>query len=396
LDELERKTAAIAADDERREPRHHVPGIIEVSSRELVVVFLPQTPDRTAAIRGTGPSPAPYLRDSALIAERLGATCLAVACNTAHHFLAEGLGSPTRIELPLINMIEASAQAVAASGARKVGILASSGTVEAGLYQRALQNVGVDSLTPEGTAGEAAGSSSVRSGREPGIHEGVLDEGAFGELAARLVASLGEQEGLVGQAIFGPAGIKAGFTEGVSRRLMEEAARRLVERGADALLLGCTEIPLVLRGTEMTLAGRSVKLVDPARVVADALPSAPAVPGILGGLGPEATVDMLVKLALPSRLTETLRAIIRASENLLGAARDQDHLKMMVVVSPHPGRAARSLSAAGADFLVVPASDFESVAEARQATSLDVLSGDNLTQLAADVVRRAAGMAAER
>jgi aspartate racemase len=392
----ERSNLSRIADERAQEPRQRVPGIIGVSSRELVVVFLPQTPDRTAAIRGIGPSPAPYLRESALTAERLGATCLAVACNTAHQFLPEALGSPTPIDLRLINMIEESARAVAASGVRQVGILASSGTIEAGLYQRALQEVGVGSLTPQRHAFQGPGSSPMASAHAPRIPDGVLDEGTFDDLVARLVASAGEQEGLIGEAIFGPSGIKAGFTDGVSRQLMEEAARRLVERGADALLLGCTEIPLVLRGSETTLARRSVKLVDPTQVVADALPPPPAVPGILGGLGPEATVDMLVKLMLPPTLTETLRAIIRATEALLGAARDQDHLRMMVVVSPDPGLAARRLAAAGADFLVMPASDVNAAAEARHATSLDVLSGANLTQLAGDAVRYAAGIAAER
>ncbi|MCK7478441.1 MAG: hypothetical protein M0C28_14350 [Candidatus Moduliflexus flocculans] len=48
-------------------------------------------------------------------------------------------------------------------------------------------------------------------------------------------------------AIYGKKGVKAGFTRGPARETVLEVARELVRRGAEAVLAGCTEIPLVLR-----------------------------------------------------------------------------------------------------------------------------------------------------
>ena len=53
------------------------------------------------------------------------------------------------------------------------------------------------------------------------------------------------------RAIFGPRGIKAGFTTGASRSAILRIARRLVDRGAGAVIAGCTEIPLVLRAGDL-------------------------------------------------------------------------------------------------------------------------------------------------
>jgi aspartate racemase len=55
----------------------------------LLVDSRPEIPDRPAGIFGTGPSPAPMMRESARLLEQWGAELLAIPCNTAHAFLEE-------------------------------------------------------------------------------------------------------------------------------------------------------------------------------------------------------------------------------------------------------------------------------------------------------------------
>jgi aspartate racemase len=59
-------------------------------------------------------------------------------------------------------------------------------------------------------------------------------------------------------AIYGKKGIKAGFIGGQAREIVLEIAEGLVRRGAQAILAGCTEVPLVLRASDLP-----VPLVEP-------------------------------------------------------------------------------------------------------------------------------------
>jgi aspartate racemase len=67
------------------------------------------------------------------------------------------------------------------------------------------------------------------------------------------------------EAIFGVQGIKAGFTSGSSKEILVSIAKVLVARGADAVIAGCTEVPLVLK--EMDIP---VPLIEPLRIAAKA------------------------------------------------------------------------------------------------------------------------------
>ena len=93
----------------------------------------PQIPDRTAAILGQGPSPVPALKDSARLLENWGAEVIAIACNTAHYFWNEVQQAVT---VPVLNMIKLVAQSAKKIGQGHYLLLATTGTVQSGLYQR--------------------------------------------------------------------------------------------------------------------------------------------------------------------------------------------------------------------------------------------------------------------
>ena len=171
----------------------------------------PQVPDRNRT---------PELAEAVLaeMAARLktaGAEVLAMPCNTAH---AQAAGIRAA-GLPFIDMIAETTQAVAASGATRVGVLATPGG-EA-LYVAAFQAAGLTPVLLEGPDREA--------------------------FMARIY------------------GVKAGETGEAARSRMKALAAGLVARGADGLVAGCTEVPLLLAQADV-----SVPLTDSAEVLARA------------------------------------------------------------------------------------------------------------------------------
>ena len=90
-------------------------------------------PDRTAAILG-GDAEGCYRRllEGARLLERGGCTVLAIPCNTSHYF-ADRL--QRELSIPLMNMIRLTAAAMKKRGCRRVGLLATDGTVRTGIYQ---------------------------------------------------------------------------------------------------------------------------------------------------------------------------------------------------------------------------------------------------------------------
>jgi aspartate racemase len=67
------------------------------------------------------------------------------------------------------------------------------------------------------------------------------------------------------EAIFGKEGVKAGFTWGKSREAIQEVARALIKKGAEAIIAGCTEVPLVLKAEDI-----EVPLIEPLQILAEA------------------------------------------------------------------------------------------------------------------------------
>lgn len=161
----------------------------------------PKVPDRQAAMRGDDSGVQTALRDMALGLESQGADFLVMPCNTAHAFLRDTL---TAIAIPFVSIIDVTVEAIrdAAPAAAKVGLLATDACIQSGNYQAAAEGAGIEIVVPE--AGEQA-----------------------------------ECMGLI-------AAVKGGDTgEGVKHR-MKALATALTDRGVDALIAGCTEIPLVL------------------------------------------------------------------------------------------------------------------------------------------------------
>lgn len=102
-------------------------------------------PDRTAAIlSGRGEEVYQRLLADAKLLEGAGATLLVLPCNTSHYFADRLQGE---IGIPIVHMIRETVAAIAARGKTTVGILATDGTVQTGIYQTELEKAGLTPVT---------------------------------------------------------------------------------------------------------------------------------------------------------------------------------------------------------------------------------------------------------
>ncbi|MCL1697897.1 MULTISPECIES: amino acid racemase [unclassified Lysinibacillus] len=104
-------------------------------------------PDRTAFILdSTKENPVPVIVADAKKLASVGADIIAIPCNTAHTFYDEIVeGSP----VPVLHMIRETAKRASDLGAKRVGILATTGTLTSGMYQDALEEFGITPVVPD-------------------------------------------------------------------------------------------------------------------------------------------------------------------------------------------------------------------------------------------------------
>jgi aspartate racemase len=159
----------------------------------------PRVPDRTAARLGGGVDPLPALLRGIRGLEAAGCGAIAIPCNTAHGWF-EAMQAATR--LPILHIVDAAAEDLARQGIAggTIGVMGTAGTLAMRLYQDRLAARGYDCLVP--TEAEMA----------------ALVTPAIAEVKANRLAA--------------------------AHAPLAEAAARLMARGARAVVLGCTEIPL--------------------------------------------------------------------------------------------------------------------------------------------------------
>jgi aspartate racemase len=186
----------------------------------LIIDNDPSIPDRSLALVGSGASPVPHLVAAARRLETAGVDLLVMPCNTAHAFFEE---IQAAVQVPLVSWIDEVANALLRLVPRRtrVGILATTGTIAADLYQEALRSRG---LTP-------------------------------------VIPSLDEQATLM-ESIYGPNGIKRGF---LTQPGLLPILEGLVGQGAPAIVVACTD----LSALQLDDVANEVIVVDAAALVAE-------------------------------------------------------------------------------------------------------------------------------
>ncbi len=129
----------------------------------LIVHQNPQVPSRIAAlIEGTGDDPGPTLARMARELEHAGAKALAMPCNTAHHY-AKQVAAAT--DLPFLNMLDLTALALARTGARNIGMLASPATRLAGVFDKVFACHGLRPVWADDESGIFTIIKAVKAGQ---------------------------------------------------------------------------------------------------------------------------------------------------------------------------------------------------------------------------------------
>lgn len=193
----------------------------------MLVDHNPSVPIRQDHILGAGEDPGPAIAAMAKRLEQAGADFLVMPCNTAQAYEQKILDA---VSIPLISIIDESVAAIAdaAPKAKAVGVLATIGCLQANMYQHAMA-------------------------------------------AKNLLPVLPDREELE-QLMTLVFGVKAGAIDNSVKQSMRELADALVARGAEAIIAGCTEIPLVLDDSMLevplisstdVLALRTVQLAKP-------------------------------------------------------------------------------------------------------------------------------------
>ena len=163
----------------------------------VLVDINPRVPDH-----GLDPGAAgPVLAAMAAGLREAGAQVLAIACNTAHAYADEVRASG----LPLVDMPHAAGLAARTAGVTRVGVLGAAGAL--GLYRQRLSHLDLE------------------------------------------MVSLGDHEQIEFMALL--YRIKSGDLGSASRETMAGLAHRLVALGAEAVIAGCTEVPLVLNQDDL-------------------------------------------------------------------------------------------------------------------------------------------------
>ncbi len=176
-----------------------VPAQDDADHVPLIVHQNPQVPSHIAAlIDGTGDDPGPVLAQMARDLEGAGATALAMPCNTAHHYAPAVVGASA---LPFLNMLDLTAAALQAKGARRVGMLASPATRLTGVFEVPFAAHGLEAVT-------------------------LKDDGAL----LKIIRA-----------------VKAGERDAAVEAALIAEAEALITVGADHLLVACTELSLLTR-----------------------------------------------------------------------------------------------------------------------------------------------------
>lgn len=186
----------------------------------IIIDNNPKIPDRTETILTGSKKLVPVLVETGKNLEKAGADFIAIPCNTVHYFYDDLV---KEVSIPVLHMIREVTIAVKVSlpECQRVGLLATTGTVSVNLYQKECQKVGIEVLVPD------------KLGQE------------------RIMAAI--------------LRIKGGLSKTGAREVILGEAKRLLERKVEAIILGCTDIPLVIKANDF-----SVPVFDSNQVLVEA------------------------------------------------------------------------------------------------------------------------------
>ena len=171
---------------------------------DMVISSRASTPDRTAYILGrSDQNPLPVMIDDAKRLLAYGATILTLPCNTAHFFY-DALRAA--VNVPILNIIEETVSVLSRMKVKRVGILATEGTISSGAYHKVCQSCGITAVAPSPEDQRRLNAliyDTIKGGRRPRPEE------------------------------------------------LERIAAPMLRNGCERLILGCTELSLIKRDCDL-------------------------------------------------------------------------------------------------------------------------------------------------
>ena len=171
----------------------------------VIIDSNPKVPDRTVAITGIGESPVPILVKGCLSLQRAGADFIIIPCVSAHFFLEE---VQEQVNIPILSIYDTVSEIIANQHPeiKTVGLMGTTGTIAAGLFQKRLAADGIKTI--------------------------VSDENHQSKVMAAIYDIKNSQ----------PDRSKEEITSDLI-----VTAESLISKRAQGIIAGCTEIPLALK-----------------------------------------------------------------------------------------------------------------------------------------------------
>jgi aspartate racemase len=184
------------------------PAATDQDHLRLLIDHNPQVPNRHAAIAGKDLSVGPLLASMAAGLQHAGADFLVMTCNSAHAFQTE---IEQAVSIPFLSMIDMVLEDFKDQypGVEKVGVMAADGCLDAQLYQRVLAVIDCVSILWNPVERQQFMNDVYR--------------------------------------------IKSGVADQPVRDSLLELGESLHRRGAEVLIAGCTEIPLIIEPDDFTI-----------------------------------------------------------------------------------------------------------------------------------------------
>lgn len=157
--------------------------------------------------RGDWDAAGALLADHARGLERAGADLIVLCTNTMHLVAAQ---IEDAIGIPFLHIVDTTAAAVLDAGIRTVGLLGTAFTMEKPFYRERLETRGIEVLVPNAE-------------QRAGVHAVIYDE------------------------------LVHGIIRPESRAFYREVIEDLVSQGAEGIILGCTEIELLVSSADATV-----------------------------------------------------------------------------------------------------------------------------------------------
>lgn len=164
----------------------------------LVISSIPYTPDRTAYLLNQEmPNPYPCIRDACFELKQMGASSIVIPCVTAHYFEKEIV---SEVGIPILSMPRLVSERLKKDNINKVGLLATTGTINTVFFQSLLANDGIGVVLPSE------------------IEQSIVMHVIYDEIKVQKKANI---------------------------EAIREVAKNLLIEGAEVILLGCTELSLI-------------------------------------------------------------------------------------------------------------------------------------------------------